>query len=113
MALLTVYTTPIDWSPDTDYINSAQGIHYLAWQIGVSENLGTASWLIYPVIDSPEPLENLLPNEEDYISREFIKDVGSQGERRVSLPDKSVDALQADFLAEVDTVIEAIGNGSR
>ena len=110
---LTTYITPIDWIPDPDYINSHQGIHYLAWRIGIDEKNLTTQWLIEAVKVSPEPLENLLPDIADYTTAELLDDTSKFGQTRSVQSKDSIDTLQEDFLAEVATATLAVTNGYR
>ena len=111
MAALTVYEVDLDWVPDIDYINSPQGIHYLAWKIGIDEKRQKALWFIEAVRTSPEPLSNLLPLV--YSSYEFVDDTSKFGFRRAAETKENVNSLQERFLAEVDLVSTEVGNGYR
>lgn len=110
---LTTYILPISWIPDPDYINSHQGIHYLAWRIGIDEKNQTAQWLIEPVRDTPEPLANLLPNIADYSEAELLEDTNKYGQTRSVQTKETIDAVQDDFLAEVAIATASVIAGYR
>lgn len=109
MSALQIYTLPIDWEPDEELINSNSGIHYLAWQVGINQAAGTASWLIAPVREDPEPLEDLLP--ELYEEKEFTKDVTQDGEQRVALSQDTLITLKSEFSDQVALISQAVEDG--
>lgn len=105
MAALTTYELDLGWEPDQDYINSQQGMHYLAWRIGVNENNNTGIWIIEPVIDDPEPLENLLPVA--IVERPLTTDTQTTGHARTFMTESTISEVQAEFSSTLATHIAA------
>lgn len=110
--MATIYDVPDTWVPDETYINSAQGIEYLAWQIGTDKIRGRRLWMIAPVVDTPAvDIVDLLP--VDYTSYTLEEDVIRYGHLRSVLTRQSIEELEIEFLAEIDSVIAAIAAGTR
>ncbi len=108
---MTGYEVDISWVPDSAFNNSSFGIHYIGWQIGRAENRGLALWIIAPVIEEPEPLEDLLPPEATEL--EVNDDVGVYGYTRTILPTTSIGDLETLFNDEIAIVTQAVIDGYR
>lgn len=109
---LTAYEIPLGWVPDSTYINSPQGIQYLAWQIGVDTTNQRGFWLIEPVVDTPSvDLVDLLP--VDYTFTDLLEDTPNYGYDRTAQAKKNIADLRDLFLAEIQKVKDAIGAGYR
>jgi hypothetical protein len=108
---LTTYQIALDWVPDPLLVNAPVGLHYLAWQIGVNESSKTGLWLIAPVVDSPEPLENIIPDA--YLSSPLVSDTPTLGYTRAALPASNISDVEAKFNEEVANAIAAVIEGTR
>jgi hypothetical protein len=108
---LTTYEIPLDWVPNDDYINSNQGIHYLAWQIGVDQKRQLGIWLIEAVRSPATDLEGLLP--EDYDVGELLDDTARYGYARSVSSADNISQVQDSFLDEVEIVTQAVLDGYR
>lgn len=108
---MIAYQTDRSWSPDPVYVNANIGMQYLAWQIGDAPAIDKSLWIIAPVVDTPEPLSNILPDNVEEI--EFIEDVNRYGFTRTVLVTNTVVELQQRFLEQVASMIEQVQLGNR
>jgi hypothetical protein len=108
---LTTYEIALDWVPDDTYINSNQGVHYLAWQIGIDQKRQLGIWLIAPVREDPVDLATLLP--EDYDTGELLEDTTKYGYARSVTDKDTIGEVDAAFKDEVDVVTQAVLDGYR
>lgn len=108
----TLYETSLTWAPDSTYINSRQGIKYLAWRIGIDDKRSKSLWLIEPVVESPSPaLSTLLP--VGYITFIFTSDTTTYGHNRSILTKDSIASLEEEFTAQVAETTQAVTDGYR
>lgn len=130
----TTYVTDINWIPDPNYVNSMQGIVYLAWRIGEDKTNGTATWLMAQVrFDDdyelmmgygdgssapsfysmmPDPID-VLPPEDSSQEIVLTEDVQSLGQDRTVQPNVAISDVQAAFEEEVAKTILAVELGYR
>lgn len=109
---MLVYETDQSWIPDVTYINSPQGIEYLAWNIGLDARRVKSLWLIEPVRDpTTQDLVDLLP--VGYTSYTFTDDVIKYGHLRSTLTQYSVIELQELFLTDVEETTAQVEAGFR
>jgi hypothetical protein len=109
---LYVYETGLDWVPDDTYINSPQGMVYLAWNIGTDARREKNLWLIQAIGETPTPaLGTLLP--VGYTQMIFDDDVLKYGHIRISLTKLSVIELQEAFLDELGKIADDQAAGYR
>lgn len=109
---ITTYEVPLDWEFDTNYVNSAQGIHYLAWQIGIDLKGNKAIWLFAAVRPSPIDINTLLP-PVGTTANILSDDVGKSGYTRSISPNEDISAVAESFTEEVVKITQAVIDGYR
>lgn len=108
----SLYETPSTWIPDSTVINSAQGIQWLAWRIGIDDKRSKSLWLIEPVVDAPDDdLADLLP--VGYTTFVFTSDTTTYGHNRSILTKDSIATLEEEFATTVADTKQAIIDGYR
>lgn len=93
---MNYYELPIDWEPDTTYMNNAENLTYLAWRVAKDPGRGLSIWTFGSVeAVPPVELDTLLPAPEDYTTYAVIDDVPSLGYTRDMSPRTEIVDVEA------------------
>lgn len=99
---MIVYTTPLDWEPDWDIVNTQlSDMEYLAWELGYSNDGLSRMWAIAAVHPNPStPLSELLPPSYKPVNQ--TQDLFYSGFTRNVFETDNYAQLEVAFNAQVD-----------
>jgi len=104
MAILA-YEIPIDFIPNTDFINTPPDNEYLAWRLSTNPLQGTSLWVINPVVDTPTvTIEDLLDGV-DYKEITINDDTNTYGYVRQLLPNESIETVEEEITNQTNLTV--------